>query len=141
MPMSQEPRTTLPSPAIDRMYGETLTLLGRAQDLARGRKAEAHAHPVEALRVTARLAGGLAWLLAAKAVAAGEIGRSEMARDHALAPRERAICLSGGEVLDPNLKTLSEASLKLYLRVTRLDDLLARRARNSAALLNPDRTS
>ena len=83
----------------------------------------------ETTRMTARITHIMAWLLFQKAVHAGEIGRN---------PADRELCRLGGhrvcmgddphwyDTLPPRLQTLLERSRALYLRVARLDQMLAR---------------
>ena len=81
----------------------------------------------ESLRVTSRLTQVMAWLLAQKAVYAGELTREQAAGDE--------FALSGGPVcLDPSgpeneslpsgLRSLLDRSHRLYIRVSRLDDMV-----------------
>lgn len=85
----------------------------------------------EALRVTARLAHIMAWLLAQRAVQAGEISAAEAAARYRLSEAD-AILLEGGggaaDDLPPRLCELLAASRQLYIRVTRLDTLVRRAA-------------
>ncbi len=133
MNASQDGSAPLAAPAIDHMFAEAERLLLAAREAARlstsagmpGLK-----NQVEALRVTARLSQTVAWLLAAKAVAAGEISATEMARDHSLDQAARTVCLAHGRDdadLPPMLQALLEQSLALYRRVARLDALLPER--------------
>jgi regulator of CtrA degradation len=85
----------------------------------------------EAMRVTARLSHVMAWLLAQKAVQAGEI--SPMAAAAAYRVSEDDICLLEGSAeasvaLPEGLRDLLEKSRSLYVRVTRLDALVQRAA-------------
>jgi regulator of CtrA degradation len=81
----------------------------------------------ESMRVTSRLTQVMAWLLAQKAVHAGEISREQGASEE--------FALSGGEICtDPSgpdneglpagLRSLLERSHKLYMRVARLDQMV-----------------
>ncbi len=86
-------------------------------------------HSQEAMRVTARLAYIMAWLLAKRAVHAGEITPEESA-----APRwrldGRELCLEMGGELSPEmparLRELLTRSRNLYIRIARLDDMVER---------------
>jgi len=125
----------LAAPVIDRMFTEAMTLLEAARALARSRVGPGAAGArgqVEALRITARLAAALAWMLAAKAVNAGEISAEDMARDYGLDRHTRSICLQEAVPDDPELpaalRALTAASLRLYSRLARLDELIARRS-------------
>jgi regulator of CtrA degradation len=81
----------------------------------------------ESMRVTTRLMQVVAWLLAQRAVEAGEISR-----DEAVGPRfrlgARRVCLgeAPGDVggLPPTLRDLLARSEGLYLRIERLERLL-----------------
>lgn len=86
-------------------------------------------HNQEALRITTRLAYVMAWLLAQRAVHAGEI-----APDDIMAPEWRLdgheLCLGTGEELSPampaRLRELLTRSRELYMRIARLDDMIRR---------------
>jgi regulator of CtrA degradation len=84
----------------------------------------------EAMRVTARLSHVMAWLLAQKAVQAGEISPVAAAAAYRLS--EDDVCLlEGADVsmaLPEGLRDLLDKSRALYVRVTRLDTLLQRSA-------------
>ncbi len=85
----------------------------------------------ETMRLTARLTQIMAWLLAQRAVHAGE-----MTHDEALAdPRTLAdfeVCMDDSDVdigrLPPRLLRLLDRSQHLYVRVARLDEFARRRA-------------
>ena len=78
----------------------------------------------ETMRLTARLTQAMAWLLAQKAVHAGELTPDE-ARAEIYALNPKAVCLdpssSENEALPPGLRSLLDRSHRLYLRVYRLD--------------------
>nr|WP_328702841.1 DUF1465 family protein [Arenibaculum pallidiluteum] len=83
----------------------------------------------ESLRVTSRLTQVMAWLLAQKAVHAGELTMEQVAtEEYALAGG--AVCSdeSGpdNEQLPAGLRSLLERSHKLYMRVARLDEQVRR---------------
>ncbi len=119
-------------------YDETMALLVEARNYIAYHEAVDHRSlpprvrlqiSYESMRVTSRLTQVMAWLLAQKAVHAGEITREQAASDD--------FALSGGDVCtDPSgpdneelpagLRSLLERSHKLYMRVSRLDE----RARN-----------
>lgn len=119
-------------------YGEAMELLIEARDYL------AHREPVdrqvlapldrlrlccETMRLTARLTQIMAWLLAQRAVFAGEISQRDALRDHhALA--ELGVCMDGEEWLAPaapqRLASLLDRSRRLYVRVARLDELARR---------------
>jgi regulator of CtrA degradation len=83
----------------------------------------------EATRMTARIIHIMSWLMMRKAVFAGEI-----APDEACGPEGRldghATCLAQGFAhgadFPPRFAELLERSRRLYVRVSRLDELLAR---------------
>ena len=117
-------------------YGEALGLVVEARDyLERGESAESQDLPplarmqmcTETMRLTARLTRIMAWLLAQRAVASGE-----MSVEEALAEplNEFDICAAGAEheesVLPPRLGELLVRSRRLYGRVARLDALARR---------------
>lgn len=92
-------------------------------------------HSQEAMRVTTRLAYVMAWLLAQRAVHAGEIAIAERA-DSPWRLDGRELCFDmGGElspVLPARLRDLLTRSRKLYMRIARLDDMVRRdRARST----------
>ncbi len=119
-------------------YGEAMGLLEEARDYL------AHREPIdrqrlvsldrlrlccETMRLTARLTQIMAWLLAQRAVHAGEITQEAALGDNrALAELE--ICMGGAEAeseaLPRHLVTLLERSRRLYVRVARLDELARR---------------
>jgi regulator of CtrA degradation len=119
-------------------YGEAMTLLVEARNyLAFLEPADrANLTPMERLRLccetmrlTARLTQIMAWLLAQRAVHAGELTRDEALAD----PRPLAaldICMGDGEGdangLPPRLVRLLDRSHHLYVRVARLDELARR---------------
>jgi regulator of CtrA degradation len=124
---------------LHKTYDETLALLVAARDYltyavpaARPDLAPAQRLQVscEAMRVTARLSHVMAWLLAQKAVEAGEITSRAAAEAYRLS--EDDVCLLEGEGeppgLPPGLQDLLHKSRALYVRVTRLDQLVRRTA-------------
>lgn len=125
-------------------YDETMALLIEARNYIAYHDAMEHrALPphvrlqisYESMRVTSRLTQVMAWLLAQKAVHAGEITREQAAGDD--------FALSGGDVCtDPSgpenealpagLRSLLERSHKLYMRVARLDEMVREDVRQAA---------
>lgn len=124
---------------FDKTYDETLRLLVTARDYM------AYAAPAsrpglapvdrlrvncEAMRVTARLSHIMAWLLAQKAVQAGEMTREQAAEAYALGDDD--VCVLETEVeeegLPLGLRDLLARSRALYVRVSRLDELVRRAA-------------
>ena len=85
----------------------------------------------EAMRLTARLTHVMAWLLAQRAVHAGEITLEEAASEPYSLGGHR-ICLEESDYLpeleDPWLLTLLDRSLRLYVRIARLDTMVQDRA-------------
>jgi regulator of CtrA degradation len=119
-----------------RTYGEAFRLLVEARDyFAFVEPDERGAVPTtrrvqmcsETMRLTARLTQIMAWLLAQRALQAGEMNREE-ALAAPLAGLE--ICMAGEETeedgLPPGLSDLLGRSRKLYVRVARLDELARR---------------
>lgn len=121
---------------FNRTYEETLALLEEARFyVADGAPAEAAALPAEArlrfaresMRVTSRLTQVMAWLLAQKAVHAGEISHAEAADpDYALAGQ--SVCAAADPALarglPAHLRSLLDRSHALYTRVARLDAMV-----------------
>ena len=127
-----------PTQFFGKTYDETLALLVATRDyLAHARPAEApglapmdraRVH-CEALRVTARLTQIMAWLLAQKAVFAGELSASEAGERFKLtaglgAPSDDTE--GGQEPMPRRLGELLDQSRRLYVRVVRLDELSRR---------------
>ncbi len=128
----------VPTAFFDRTYDEAMVLLREARDynLQRVPSERDRLGPedrlrlaCETMRVTTRLGQVMAWLLAQKAVHAGEMSRQDMtAAEHRLAAR--AVCLNDRPELSaglpPGLQSLLERSHDLYVRVLRLDEDSAR---------------
>ncbi|MBM3554094.1 MAG: DUF1465 family protein [Alphaproteobacteria bacterium] len=128
---------------IKAIYDETLALLEEARYQARrGLSANRPSdrsidisEVSDSLRVTARLSHVMAWVLARRAVEAGEIsedaGRAEQYRLDG-----RDVCFRESDD-DPDrplgLRRLLEQSLALYTRIARLDDLIPRPAGAASA--------
>jgi regulator of CtrA degradation len=136
MDAGQDGNAAMSAPVVDRMFSEAITLLESARTVSQSGIARAPGvagtkGQVEALRITARLANSVAWLLAAKAVNAGEISAAEMARYYALDSHAHSICMderaTDDAELHPSLRKLMASSLALYRRLARLDQLMARR--------------
>ena len=123
-----------------RTYSDTLNLVHETRDyLAARGSAEADrlepksalAFAEESMRVTARLTQAMAWLLAQRAVHTGELEAEDLAN-----PQWRlgahAVCLAPPslptEALPLRLRDLMERSERLYRRVARLDEMVARGA-------------
>ena len=120
-------------------YGEAVDLLLVARDyLAHDEPGERRAlMPTqrlamcsETLRLTARLTQIMAWLLAQRAVHSGELSREKALGDEPLAALD--VCMDGeaeeDRDLPPRLVDLLGRSRRLYVRVTRLDELARRMA-------------
>ena len=85
----------------------------------------------EAMRVTARLSHVMAWLLAQKAVQAGEISPTAAVAAYSLSDDDMCLLEGGAEssaALPEGLRDLLAKSRALYVRVTRLDALVQRAA-------------
>lgn len=130
---------TAPTAFFSRTYDEAYELLVEARDyIARGQAVEQNfvdvggraRMAVETTRLTARLTQVMAWLLARKAVHAGEISVEEGARPPYTLERDERLAGEGPlrDVLPPGLEALMERSQRLYIRVARLDELLRRDA-------------
>jgi regulator of CtrA degradation len=89
----------------------------------------------EAMRLTARLTHVMAWLLAQKAVHAGEITLVEAAAEP-FSLGGRSTCLSENPAVtalgDAWLNGLLDRSMRLYLRASRLDEMVRREAGQAA---------
>ncbi|HEX6979349.1 MAG TPA: DUF1465 family protein [Alphaproteobacteria bacterium] len=123
---------------FDRTYNEAMALLLAARDYMT--YAQPSQQPslapmdrlkvsCEAMRLTARLSHIMAWLLAQRAVHAGEISQETAAQMYALSDDD--VCLLETETQDelpPRLRELLAQSRALYVRVTRLDELVRRAA-------------
>lgn len=121
-------------------YDEAMALLVEARDyLAQREGADREGltpldrlrFSCETMRLTARLTQMMAWLLAQRAVHAGEINQQTALGDHqALA--ELAICMDGEEAatdaFPQDLRALLDRSRRLYVRVARLDEMARRPA-------------
>ncbi|MBP2228034.1 regulator of CtrA degradation [Azospirillum agricola] len=117
-------------------YDETMALLIEARnyiayyDVSEHRKLSPQVRlqiSYESMRVTSRLTQVMAWLLAQKAVHAGEITREQAAGgDFSLTGGEICSDPSGpeNEELPAGLRSLLERSHNLYMRIDRLDSML-----------------
>ena len=128
-----------PTAFFGKTYDETLALLRESRDYVAlaapgdkrvGTENQRLIRACESLRVTSRLSQIMAWLLAQKAVLAGEISREQAAAEpYALGGH--AVCLGGGDRVDglpPRLRSLADRSHALYVRVARLDEMVRRDA-------------
>ncbi len=123
-----------------RTYDEALGLLTEARnyvatsdlrDIGHLESNRRMVHCCETMRLTARLTHVMAWLLAQRAVHAGEITLEEAASERFALGGHR-ICLEESDYLpeieDVWLLTLLDRSLRLYIRVARLDVMVQDRA-------------
>lgn len=123
-----------------RTYDETMSLLVEARDylsygepferpkLASGDRLKANC---EAMRITSRLTQVMAWLLVQRAVAEGEMTSEEAAAEpHRLSGQ--SVCHVTDAFPDTPLpralRSLLDRSHALYIRVERLDQMVASRA-------------
>lgn len=121
-----------------RNYDEALALVEEARDYAayveprerRQLEMGARLHvSCESMRVTSRLTQVMAWLMMQRAVVAGEISQYEaISPDNRLGAQD--ICLSNGAFLrsdlPKSLKSLMDRSLRLYIRISRLENQIIR---------------
>jgi regulator of CtrA degradation len=128
-----------PTAFFGRTYDEAFALLEEARDyVPHGQRIECRdvTTPVrarvalETTRMTSRLIHVMAWLLARKAVHAGEITAAEanqppysFERRELLASDDTSLV---GAPLPPMLESLTERSQRLYVRVSRRDELARR---------------
>jgi regulator of CtrA degradation len=125
---------------LHKTLDETLALLVRARDYmsyaAPSNRpgllpAERLQISCEAMRVTARLSHIMAWLLAQKAVQAGEISPTMAAAAYSLSEDDMGLLegsAGASAALPEGLRDLLDGSRALYVRVTRLDALVRRAA-------------
>jgi len=121
---------------LHKTFDETMVLLARARDYMSYAVPSSQPELLpaqrlqiscEAMRVTARLSHVMAWLLAQRAVQAGEISPVVAAAAYSLSDDD--ICLLEGTAeasaaMPDGLRDLLEKSRALYVRVTRLDQLV-----------------
>jgi len=129
-----------PTAFFHRTYDETMALLIEARNYVAYHEAfdQRSLTPnvrlqmsYESLRVTSRLTQVMAWLLAQKAVHAGELTYQQLASEqYALSGGHICFDPSGPDNLElPNgLRSLLDRSHRLYLRVSRLDEQVRERA-------------
>jgi regulator of CtrA degradation len=127
-----------PTAFFGKTYSEAMSLLVEARNYLAYREPVDRARllPVERLRLcretmrlTARLTQIMAWLMAQRAVHAGEISQETALGDHdALAAVD--VCMDGAEAeaedMPRPLLDLLDRSRRLYVRVARLDELARR---------------
>jgi regulator of CtrA degradation len=84
----------------------------------------------EALRVTSRLTQVMAWLMLQRAVQDGEISATEACEEHNRLSGQ-SVCLDETTVehneIPPGLRSLLKRSLKLYQRISRLEEMVVSR--------------
>ncbi len=150
---TEEETMTKPTAFFSRTYDETFSLLIETRNYITyhqstdQRQLPPHARlqiSFESMRVTSRLTQCMAWLLAQKAVHAGEI-TSEQAASEDYALSGGAICSdpSGPENSElPNgLRSLLDRSHRLYMRISRLDEMVRANVQASSAALALPATS
>jgi regulator of CtrA degradation len=127
-----------PTAFFGKTYGEAMELLVETRDYL------AHREPVdrntllpferlrfccETMRLTARLTQIMAWLLAQRAVHAGELTLHDALAEHS-ALAELQICMDdepdSAASLPQRLLSLLDRSQRLFVRVARLDELARR---------------
>lgn len=130
--------SSVPTAFFGRTYDEALELLEEARDyVAHGQRVEcrdAGTHirarvALETTRMTSRLVHVMAWLLARKAVHYGELTPDEATRPPYSFDRLELLADSASPVeapLPPMLESLTARSQRLYVRVSRLDELARR---------------
>lgn len=123
---------------FNRTYDETMALLVEARNYVAYHDAvdQRNLPPqirlqvsYETLRVTSRLTQVMAWLLAQKAVHAGELTMDQLAsEEYALSGGDICSDPSGpeNEELPAGLRSLLDRSYRLYMRVVRLDEQVRR---------------
>lgn len=126
-----------PQRFIDRTFDEALSLLEEVRtyilyeekaDRADLPPAARVRQSLEATRMTARLTNVMAWLLLQKAAAAGEIDEHERAKEeNRLGGRESCMDndAADNEQLPERMRELLGKSLSMYVRVARLDNMMA----------------
>lgn len=123
-------------------YDEAMALLEEARDYAAYSIENDQKHMpagsmlkagYESMRVTSRLTQVMAWLLAEKAMHAGEITAAELASERYALGGASVCCGDDSPYrneLPGTLRRLMDASHKLYQRVARLDAMVRRRVEN-----------
>ena len=126
-----------PKRFIDRTFDEALALLEEVRSyILYEERSDRHALPpaarvrqsLEATRMTARLTNVMAWLLLQKAAAEGEIDKADANKDeNRLGGREACMDDTGAEdeELPQRMRDLLERSHRIYVRVARLDEMMA----------------
>ncbi|HUC67649.1 MAG TPA: DUF1465 family protein [Stellaceae bacterium] len=138
-PPSLAAASTAPTAFFDKTYDEAIGLLEQARgylsvlepiDRRQLAAPEQLRLCVETMRMTARLTQIMAWLLAERAIFAGELSR-EAAFEGQTGLAALPVCMDRGEDdwqgLPNRLVSLLDRSHRLYVRVARLDELARRR--------------
>lgn len=125
-----------PQRFIDRTFEEALELLEEVRSyILYEERAERQGLPpaarvrqsLEATRMTARLTNVMAWLLMQKAAAVGEIDSEERLKDeNRLGGREACMYGEDDDDLPERMRDLLDKSQRMYVRVARLDDMMAK---------------
>ncbi len=131
--------------SIQRTHREALALAEQARNYIACRGPELRqvlpvdgqaVYAAESMRMSSRIIHVIAWTLAQKAVAAGEIGRDE-ACDPEWRLGGEAVCLGEPigdlDLLPAPMQEMIEDSERLYRRVKRLDDMLGSEAETGTA--------
>lgn len=134
----REARVTAPTTFFNRSYDETMSLLVEARNYVAYQepydqsRLSIHARlqvSYESMRVTSRLTQVMAWMLAQKAVFAGEITQAQaVGGDFALSGGMVCVDPSGPDnpELPSGLRSLLARSHSLYMRTTRLEEMVRR---------------
>lgn len=122
--------TAAPTAFFAKTYDEAMALAvdARAHMASPWPVAHPQAEAQCGLRLVARIAHMMAWLLRQRAVHAGEIGAAEAVADEPLAAIATCLDERGAERCSPELAALMDRSLRLYVRIARLDDMARRNA-------------
>ena len=92
------------------------------------------------MRLTTRLMQLASWLLLQRAIAAGEMTHDEARKEKhriSLSDIGRGNSLTGSEQMPEALKDLVERSLRLHMRVQKLDAMLNVQSKNAEAAESP----
>ena len=122
--------TAAPTAFFAKTYDEAMALAvdARAYMAAPSRAADVLAETVCGMREAARISHMMVWLLRQRAVHAGEIAAAEALDDEPLGGIGECLDESAAESCSPALTALMDRSLRLYVRIARLDDMARRNA-------------
>ena len=98
------------------------------------------AYATESMRLTTRLMQLASWLLLQRAIAAGELTTEDARKEKhriCLSDIGRGNALTGSEQMPEVLKDLVERSLRLHMRVQKLDAMLNVQSKNAEAADSP----